>query len=170
MKGSWMPSSQHDFEELYQAHGRRLVVQLYAYTADLPLAQDLVQEAFCRALARWSRISSYDDPIGWVRRVAWNLAASHWRRTVRWRGVVEAHPPQLVPGPEPNRVALLTALSTLPVNQRRAVIMYYLGDLGISDIAEVEQATANTIKQRLHRARTALAVKLADSISEVGNA
>src|SRR5262245_23854264 len=155
-----MPPPQQDFEELYQAHGRRLVVQLYAYTADLPLAQDLVQEAFCRALARWPRVSGYDDPIGWVRRVAWNLAVSHWRRAFRWRGVAEDRLPQVVPGPEPNRVALLTALATLPVNQRRSVIMYYLGDLDIAAIAEVEQVSPNTIKQRLHRARAALADKL----------
>jgi RNA polymerase sigma-70 factor (ECF subfamily) len=164
-----MPSSRRDFEELYQAHGQRLVVQLYAYTADLPLAQDLVQEAFCRALARWARVSGYDDPVGWVRRVAWNLAASHWRRIRRLGPVWGGDAPPTVPGPEPDRVALLTALSTLPVSQRRAVIMYYLGDLDIADIADIERADPNTIKQRLHRARAALAHKLTDSTSEVGH-
>ena len=60
------PPRHDDFDELYRAHGGRLVVQLYAFTQDLPLAEDLVQEAFCRALARWTRIAGYDDPVGWV--------------------------------------------------------------------------------------------------------
>lgn len=165
-----MPAPDADFEQLYQAHGSRLVVQLYAYTGDMALAQDLVQESFCRALARWSRVSTYDDPIGWVRRVAWNLAASHWRRMVRGRALLQSQRLEVMPGPEPNRVAFLSAVSTLPVNQRRTVIMYYLGDMSIADIAAQEQASANTVKQRLHRARAALADKLTDSISEVGNA
>jgi DNA-directed RNA polymerase specialized sigma24 family protein len=40
------------FEELYTAHFTDLAVQLYAYFGDRQEAQDVVQEAFCRALAR----------------------------------------------------------------------------------------------------------------------
>lgn len=166
-----MPASHGDFNELYGAHGPRLVVQLYAYTGDLPLAQDLVQEAFCRALARWSRISRYDDPIGWVRRVAWNLAASHWRRAKRGGELLRrGRTPEAVAGPDPDRVALMQALVTLPENQRRAVIMHYLGDLPLASIAEVEQVSENTVKQRLHRARASLAARLTEWVPEVGNA
>lgn len=59
-----------DFDGLYHAHFRSLTLQLAAYCGDLSQAQDLVQEAFCRAFARWSRVSRYDDPVAWVRRVA----------------------------------------------------------------------------------------------------
>ena len=41
--------------------------------------QDLVQEAFIRAWKRWDRIRRYDDPVAWVRRVAWNLAMTRHR-------------------------------------------------------------------------------------------
>jgi RNA polymerase sigma-70 factor (ECF subfamily) len=151
-------SAYDDFNELYRAHGGRLVVQLYAYTQDLALAEDLVQEAFCRALARWSKVRAYDDPVGWVRRVAWNLATSNWRRARRPLLPIDA----TVEGPSPERVVLMRALATLPVPQRRAVIMYYLGDMPVSDVAEIEGASENTVKQRLHRARAALAEQLAD--------
>jgi RNA polymerase sigma-70 factor (ECF subfamily) len=69
-----------EFDDLYHAHFRSLTVQLTAYCGDLSQAQDLVQEAFCRAFSRWSKVSRYDDPVAWVRRVAWNLATSRWRR------------------------------------------------------------------------------------------
>lgn len=164
------PPRYDDFNELYHVHGGRLVVQLFAYTGDMPLAEDLVQEAFCRALARWSRIASYDDPIGWVRRVAWNLAASNWRRSRRGRGVASrVVVEEATAGPTPDRVVLLQALATLPVPQCRAVIMYYLGDMSVAEVAEIEGASENTIKQRLHRARAALAEKLAESRPEVGH-
>jgi RNA polymerase sigma-70 factor (ECF subfamily) len=151
-----------DFAELYRAHGGRLVVQLYAFTQDLALAEDLVQEAFCRALSRWGRIAGYDDPVGWVRRVAWNLAASNWRRARRGRRLAMDLAGDPVPGPEPDRVALVRALATLPEPQRRAVIMYYLGDMSVAEVAGIERASENTVKQRLFRARAALAARLTD--------
>jgi RNA polymerase sigma-70 factor, ECF subfamily len=163
------PPHHDDFNELYRAHGGRLVVQLFAFTQDLPLAEDLVQEAFCRALARWSRVAAYEDPIGWVRRVAWNLAASNWRRTRRGRNTTQRLAEQVTPGPSPERIVLVQALATLPTPQRRAVIMYYLGEPSVADVAQLEGTSESTIKQRLHRARAALAVKLADSQPGVGN-
>ena len=44
--------------QAYQAHYRRLVAALYALTGDYAEAQDLVQEAYARALARSRRASS----------------------------------------------------------------------------------------------------------------
>jgi Sigma-70 region 2 len=66
------------FEDFFAANFAVLVVQLNAHTANLVEAQDAVQEAFCRAWPRWQTISAYDDPVGWVRRVAWNIATSRW--------------------------------------------------------------------------------------------
>src|SRR5690606_25908033 len=113
------------FEELYAAHFTDLAVQLYAYFGDQLEAQDVVQEAFCRALARWSTISRYDDPVAWVRRVAWNLAVSQWRRTrAALAALARLHrqPGRRVDGPGPDRVALVAALATLPARQRQVVV------------------------------------------------
>lgn len=51
-----------DFDDFYAASYADLTVQVYAYFGDLHEAQDVVQEAFCRALARWRQVSGYDDP------------------------------------------------------------------------------------------------------------
>ena len=53
---------------------------------------------------------------------------------------------------------------------RRAVIMYYLGDMSVAEIAALEGTTVNAIKQRLHRGRAALAEHLVEPRPEVGNA
>jgi RNA polymerase sigma-70 factor, ECF subfamily len=48
-------------------------------TGDLHEAEEIVQEAFTRAAARWTRLRDYDVPEAWVRRVAMNLAADRAR-------------------------------------------------------------------------------------------
>lgn len=153
-------------EELYAAHFRGLTVQLYAYTADLGLAQELVQEAFCRAIPRWSRISTYDDPLAWIRRVAFNLATSRWRRSRTARAFAHRYREEHAPEPSPDRVVLAQALATLPANHRRAVVLHHLADLPVADIAESEGVPEGTVRVWLHRGRTALAAQLADIRTE----
>jgi RNA polymerase sigma-70 factor, ECF subfamily len=159
-----------DLDELYEAHSTRLVAQLYAYTRDLALAEDLVQEAFVRVVARWSKVSTYDDPVGWIRRVAWNLATSDWRRSRRASRLAPRLREEHVAGPSPDRVLLVQALATLPLVQRRAAVMFYMADMSLADIAEFERISENAVKQRLHRARAALAAALKEPRSEVGHA
>jgi RNA polymerase sigma-70 factor, ECF subfamily len=151
-----------DFDGFYHAHFRPLTVQLCAYTGDLAQAQDLVQEAFCRAYARWAKVSRYDDPVAWIRRVAWNLASNRWRHLRIAARFVRRHREEHVAGPTPDRVALTQALSRLPENQRRAVVLYHLADLSVAEIARQEGVAEGTIKSWLHRGRAALAVQLAE--------
>ncbi len=151
-----------DFEAFYGANFQRLVVGLLAYTGDLAQAQDLAQEAFCRALLRWRKVARYDDPVAWVRRVAWNLAASRWQRNRIARRHLLAGREQSMPPPSPDRVALDTALARLPANQRRAIILFYLADMSVADIAAQEGSPEGTVRSLLHRGRAALAIHLAD--------
>jgi RNA polymerase sigma-70 factor, ECF subfamily len=152
-----------DFDAFYLANFDRLIVTLHAYTGDLATAQDVVQEAFARALSRWSRLVTYDDPVAWVRRVALNLATSNWRRLVRFSAFARREPVRHVPEPSPDRVALMRALATLPPRQRRAMVLHYLADLSIAEIADQERVAPGTVKAWLHRARTALAAALSDT-------
>lgn len=157
------------FEDFYSAHYHGLTLQLYAYTGDLGDAQDLAQEAFCRAFARWDRLNSYDDPVAWVRRVAWNLATSRWRRNRVAAVFVRSQREQHVEGPSPDRVALVRALTVLPANQRRVFVMHYLADMSVADIAAQESIPEGTVKSTLYRARAALADRLADLRKEHHN-
>jgi RNA polymerase sigma-70 factor (ECF subfamily) len=99
------------FDELYAVHFVALTTQLYAYFGDRQEAQDVVQEAFCRALVRWREISAYEEPVAWVRRVAWNLATSNVRRSRVAAAFRRRHKPEHVQPPTPDRVALVSASS-----------------------------------------------------------
>jgi RNA polymerase sigma-70 factor (ECF subfamily) len=160
-----------DFDDLYAAYFQPLTVQLYAYFGDRHEAQDVVQEAFCRALARWKEISRYDDPVAWVRRVAWNLATSRWRRLRTAARYAHLQREEYALEPSPDRVALAAALATLPTQQRRAVICHYIADMPIAEIAEQEGVPIGTVKSWLHRGRIALAAQLyPDNRAEVRHA
>ncbi|MFC6015482.1 RNA polymerase sigma factor [Plantactinospora solaniradicis] len=157
------PPHSLDFEEFYAAHFHSVTIQLFAYTGDMAAAQDVVQEAFCRALARWRRVATLDDPAAWVRRVAWNLATSRWRRArTATQFLRRQREERHVEPPSPDRVALAAALETLPPRQRRAVILYYLADLPVNEIARQDGVNESTVRSWLHRGRAALAARLTE--------
>jgi RNA polymerase sigma-70 factor (ECF subfamily) len=161
--------SEAEFTALYQARFAALASQLYAYLGDSAEAQDVVQEAFVRAWQRWARISEYEDPVAWVRRVAWNLATSRHRRVaVARRFLSRSRPPDHEPAASPDRVALVMALRRLPERQRRAVVLYYLADLSVAEIARDIGAAEGTVKSWLHRGRAELARHLSDGDSGEG--
>ena len=162
------PSALADFSEFYATNFHPLVVQLLAHTGDLAEAQDVVQEAFCRALDRWSRLATYDDPAAWIRRVAWNLATSRWRRVRSAITFARRQRDEPVPGPSPDRVALVAAIAKLPPPQQRVLVLYYVADLTVPAIAAELAVAEGTVKSWLSRARAALAVELGDPDPEAG--
>ena len=147
-----------EFDELYRTSRERLAVQIVALSGSHQDAEDAVQEAFVRAWLRWKTVGAYDDPEAWVRRVAYNLAVSRWRRTRRV--VLQA----VVPGPhgrEPGEpIGIVEAMKVLPLTQRRALVLHHLGGLSVSGIAQEMSVPEGTVKSWLSRARTRLSEEL----------
>ncbi|WP_117214332.1 sigma-70 family RNA polymerase sigma factor [Allorhizocola rhizosphaerae] len=149
-----------DFAGFYAANFAKIGGQLAAYLGDQGEAQDVTQEAFCRAFERWERISTYEHPEAWVRQVAWNLATNrlrHLRVVLRHRASQrEEH----VEGPTPDRVALTRALAKLPPKHRLAVVLHHLGQLSTSEIAQQQNVAEGTVRSWLTRGRSQLAEQL----------
>jgi RNA polymerase sigma-70 factor (ECF subfamily) len=151
------------FEEFYAATVDRLLGHLFLVTGDLHAAEEIVQEAFTRASMRWPRLRSYDVPEAWVRRVAMNLAADRARSLRRQtRALMRLGPPPAVPSVSVETLALVEALRTLPVRQRQAVVLHYLADLSVAEIAQALAVPSGTVKSLLARGRRALAAKLGE--------
>ena len=149
--------------ELYDASYRRLLGQLVGVTGSLAEAEDVVQEAFVRALDRAGSVRRTDNPEAWLRTVAVNLARSRWRRVRRFAGLA----PRLVDEPEQresatDRVALLTALRRLPAAQREAIALHHLADVPVHEVAATLGVPVGTVKARLSRGRAALATLLSE--------
>ncbi len=165
-----MPHSvvERDFDDFYASAFPSLRAQLYAYLGDRAEAQDVVQEAFCRAFVRWKRIREYSDPYSWVRRVAWNLATSKLRRQVTARTWLSRQREEHADEPSPDRVALVAALSKIAPQLRRAIVLHYLGEMSVAEIALQEEVAEGTVKSWLSRGRAALNALLAEA-KEMGH-
>ena len=153
-----------DWELIYEAHYRRLVVLLAAVTGSLPEAEEAVQEAFAKALSPLRSKRALDDPVAWLYSVASNVARSRWRRGVlaqRHHQRAEHVDVEHFEGRVDTQVTLLSALRTLPEGQREALALHYLADLSIQDIAARLGVPEGTVKARLSRGREALGDRFA---------
>lgn len=128
--------------------------------SDHQSAEDAVQEAFAQAHIHWKRISRYDDPAAWVRRVALNRLLNVRRRLVRKRRVLQKLGAGEPVPDEINKVAdheaLDDALSGLSPRQRAVLVLHYVEDLAVRDIASALGIAEGTVKTHLHRARQAM--------------
>lgn len=122
-------------------------------------AEELAQEAMTAVFARWPLLR---EPRAYAFRVATNLARAKWRREQReqdsWR--LER---QLAAPSQPPDVGLWDAVHRLPARLRDVVLLHYVADLPVSDVARVLRRPVGTVKRRLHEARAALADRLEDS-------
>jgi RNA polymerase sigma-70 factor (ECF subfamily) len=160
-----------DFEGFYAAAYHRLVRQLFAVVGEVGEAEDVVQEAFARAAARWQRIGAYDDPEGWVRRVALNRARNNLRRSRRaLAALVRFGPVADVPELSPDATAVAEAMRRLPLRYREVLVLYYVVQLSVDETARQVGIPTGTVKSRLARARTALARSLGEERQELRHA
>jgi RNA polymerase sigma-70 factor (ECF subfamily) len=145
----------------FEASYRRLVGQLYGVCGDLVEAEEVVAEAFARAVQHQRTFVRLDNPEAWLRTVAVNVSRSRFRR--RLRVVPSGGEAVRHPDLDDDRLALMAALRKLPAAQREAIALHYLADLPIHEVAAATGAPVGTVKARLSRGRAALAELLADT-------
>jgi RNA polymerase sigma-70 factor, ECF subfamily len=148
-----------DFDAFYRSGHRRVVGQVYAMVGDLREAEDAVQEAYCRAWLRRRQLAEYANPEAWVRTVAYRIAVSSWRRAVRRMTAYRRHGPAGdVDAIGPEHVVVVDALRALPAAQRQAVVLFHLVGLSVEEISREADVAVGTVKSRLSRGRSALAM------------
>ncbi|GAA0386250.1 MULTISPECIES: sigma-70 family RNA polymerase sigma factor [Micromonospora] len=155
-----------EFDAFYSASVQRVLGQLYAMIGNRAEAEDAVAEAYARAWDRWSSVRECDSPEAWVRRVAYRVAVSAWRKTVnRLRAHRRDATGQRVEATSVDHVAVVTALRRIPTEQRRVVVLHHLVGLSVTEIATEVGSNENTVKTRLARGRRALAAHLTEESS-----
>ena len=146
---------------VFEASYRRLVGQLYGVCGNLTEAEEVVAEAFARAVQHQRTFVHLDNPEAWLRTVAINVSRTRfrWRQLAAVRGGDEVRHPAL----DDDRLVLMAALRKLPTAQREAIALHYLADLPVHEVAAATGSPVGTVKARLSRGRAALAVLLADN-------
>jgi DNA-directed RNA polymerase specialized sigma24 family protein len=156
------------FDEFYEGTRGAILRAVVLVTGSDAEAQDCVQEAYVRAAARWGTLRR-DDAGGWVRRVALNLALDgHRRRSVRRRLALRVSEPPPARGPGVAHVAVVAAVRALPRAQQEAVVLHYLLDLPVAQVARELDRPEGTVKAQLSRARDQLAVLLSEQDDPAG--
>lgn len=151
-----------DFESFYKRQYPRAVGLAFALTGKRHLAEEVAQDAFVSAYRRWERISAYDDPAAWLRRVVVNNATSVLRRRIveikafpRLRAGLDP-----VPELEPDATSVWNAVRALPRRQAQSIALFYLEDLSVEQVADVLHCSPGTVKAHLRRGRESLGRKL----------
>jgi RNA polymerase sigma-70 factor, ECF subfamily len=162
--GDGREGSGFGFASLYAAEFTAVSRTVFLILHDRQRAEDITQDAFIQLYSHWGRVSRYDRPGAWVRRVAIRLAVRHQNRE-RIRAVIErtAEPPAV---PQPADVDLLRSLRQLPPAHRAALVLHYYEDWPVAEVASVLGWTVPATKVKLLRARRRLGKLLHEEVAE----
>lgn len=152
----------NDFDGFFASEYPLVVRALALALGDRELAEDAAQEGFARALAHWATVSTKDRPTTWVYVVAMNRARDHLRHIAR--RPAPAPPAGLgdPAGAVATAVTVRAAIADLTPRQRQAVVLRYLADLTVQEMAVAMGCAVGTVKSTLHGALRSLRVELRD--------
>lgn len=147
-------STVRDFETFCTADGDRLARALALALGNRELGRDAAAEGLARAWERWGKISTYDNPAGWVYRVGLNWGRSRLRRRRR-EVTTDAFPDTRTDDVLPDET-VLAALRDLSPDHRAVVVGRLYLDWSEADVAAALDIPTGTVKSRLSRALSQL--------------
>ncbi|UUZ61776.1 SigE family RNA polymerase sigma factor [Nocardioides sp. B-3] len=143
------------FREFVVARSPALLRTAWMLTGDGALAEDLLQTALAGTRPHWKRIAD-GQPEAYVRTVMVRTSSS-WRAR-RWTGerpssdaLPETGADQRRPDETArvdDRAQLATALGSLPVGQRQAVVLRFFDDLSVEATAQIMGCSTGTVKSQ----------------------
>ena len=157
--------------ELLVARYRRQVYQLaLGITRDPETAEEVLQDTFYRLYQHAGTLDRALPLLPWLYRVAANLAYNSARRRRFWSEPFHALAERLFAPPlrSPEHIAeqhelqaiVRAVLDELPPHHRAVLVLHYLEDYSIPEIAAILGCPAGTVKSRLHHARKVLKDRL----------
>jgi RNA polymerase sigma-70 factor, ECF subfamily len=149
-----------EFAWLFRTEYEAVVRTVYLILHDRERARDITQDAFMELLTRWNRISRYERPEAWVRRVAIRMAVRLLNRERRRASLEREIDPATLP--QPVDIDLMRAIRQLPAVQGAAVVLFYFEDRPVAEVADILEVSAGAARVTLHRARRRLAELLGE--------
>ncbi|MGE5225963.1 MAG: RNA polymerase sigma factor [Planctomycetaceae bacterium] len=145
--------------ELYVRSTPAAMRVAYFLTGRRDAAEDLVHDAFVRAVSRYRDLRDPASFDAYLRRTVVNLHTSRMRRRRVERRYLAAQP-RRVPTVDPPRIEdrdlLLRALSALPPRQRAAVVLRFCEDLTEDETARILRTSVVGVNSLVRRAMTTL--------------
>jgi RNA polymerase sigma-70 factor (ECF subfamily) len=157
-----------DAEAAYRAFAPAVLG--YLRGQGVPDPEDVLSEVFLQVARSLPRFRGADDEVRpWVFTIARNRAIDDRRRRGRRPSVPRAVLPERSarPAAEPIDPALVAALGRLTPEQREVVVLRFVADLPLEEVASITHRTAGAVKAMQHRALAQLARIVDDPSSAV---
>jgi RNA polymerase sigma factor (sigma-70 family) len=157
-----LPASPEIVAVLVENH-RRFLAFLERRVGSREIAEDILQDAFVRGLARAGQLRDHESVVAWFYRSLRNALIDHWRRANSEKRIfddtaqVTDNEPPVDPELMTTVCACATALlDTLKPEYAEALRRVDLADVSVKDFAHEANVTPNNASVRLFRAREAL--------------
>lgn len=155
------------FDELVERWHQPLWKYVRRLVGDDATTAELVQEVWLGVLRGLNNLRDPARLRAWLFGIARRVVMGHLRRT--YADVIDptADLTEIADDVDANdlneEIAQMHAeIGALPVIEREALVLFYLRELTLQQIAEVVSVPVGTVKSRLHRARSELRRRLVD--------
>lgn len=147
------------------ANHRQFLKFLEARVSSKAVAEELLQNAFVRAVEKGSTLEASESAVAWFYRLLRNALIDHYRRGATEARAIEAHARETDDGFELELKDAVCAcmnslLPTLKPEYAEMIRRVDLEDTPLSRVASELAITQNNATVRLHRARQALKLRL----------
>ncbi len=154
------------FADLYEINFERIYAYIVKRVRDRAETEDLTAEVFHQALANLKRFEWRGIPFAaWLFRIAANLISDRWQRTGREvsddSGILESA--QVSPAEieeVERRATLFRLVDTLPAEQKRVVVLRFVEQKSIKEVAKAVRKTEGAVKQLQFRALSNLRARM----------
>ena len=141
-----------DGEYIAYVNGRLAALRRVAYLlcGNEHEADDLVQETVTKLYARWPRTAGVENLDGYVHTMLVRTFLDEKRRgwwKVRLFGTAPEPPPSPA-GPAEDRTMLRTALAQVPPRQQAVLVLRFLCDRPVSEVARILGCSEGTVKSQ----------------------
>jgi RNA polymerase sigma factor (sigma-70 family) len=143
-----------EFDEFYQENYTRIYRTMLLTFRNPSLSEEITQEAFYRALRRWGKVSRLVRPDAWTMVVALNVGRDIARRRKQHEGrtslLVEEETNR--EGQVDDRMAIVVLLNAVSPRQREVLVLRYIAQMSVTEIAKSMRCAEGTVKATLHAA------------------
>jgi len=160
------------WEVLFRRYQRPLYAYVYELVHDEQVGLDVVQETFIAAARHIGGLQADTKFGSWLFGIAHQKCLQHWRRQNRESGQreerdgtecdFETSPAELLIRQE-QEVEFMELLNQLPVPQRSVLLLHFIEDFSLEEIAGITETTLGTVKSRMHYAKKALRTLLEEN-------
>src|ERR1700757_957291 len=153
------------FADLYEVNFERVYAYAIRRVRDRAEAEDVTAEVFHQALANLKRFEWRGIPFAaWLFRIAANLISDRWQRSGREVSDEDEIASAQVSPAEieevERRATLYRLVETLPAEQQRVVVLRFVEQKSIKEVASAIRKTEGAVKQLQFRALSTLKARM----------